>query len=289
MVLFDILSGSLQKVFRDMRGYEKNRCRTSKTRCGTARLPARAGGVKLNAMKISYTVQIWQEDGQYVAHAMPLDVASCGATAEEARRAVDEAVSLFLSTAAEHGTLGEVLEDAGYRYDSTFGYNDAVGFRAGTTSAYVPLGASKLFELPLHIQDTALFYGRRMNLSRTEAARRCEEVLAHVRRIGGVATILWHDRSAGPERQWGWLYRALLDDFRSRGAWITSAGNVVDWFAARRAVRFSDVQVSQDRVTVQLSNVPHGAPGLQVRLHDRGLGGIDSRAHADDRPIVFMR
>jgi predicted RNase H-like HicB family nuclease len=66
-------------------------------------------------MKISYTVQIWQEDGQFVAHAMPLDVASCGATADEARRAVDEAVSLFLATASEHGTLDVVLEDAGYR------------------------------------------------------------------------------------------------------------------------------------------------------------------------------
>ena len=60
-------------------------------------------------MKILYTVQIWQEGGQFVAHAMPLDVASCGATADEARHAVDEAVSLFLATAAEHGTLDECL------------------------------------------------------------------------------------------------------------------------------------------------------------------------------------
>ena len=44
----------------------------------------------------------------------PLDVASAGKTPEEARQAVDEAVRLFLATAAEHGTLEEVLEDAGY-------------------------------------------------------------------------------------------------------------------------------------------------------------------------------
>jgi hypothetical protein len=37
------------------------------------------------------------------------------ATPEAARQAVDEAVRLFLATAAEHGTLEEVLEDAGYR------------------------------------------------------------------------------------------------------------------------------------------------------------------------------
>ena len=66
-------------------------------------------------MRIDYTVQVWREDGQFIAHAMPLDVASSGPTPEAARKAVDEAVRLFLATAAEHGTLTEVLEDAGYR------------------------------------------------------------------------------------------------------------------------------------------------------------------------------
>ena len=65
-------------------------------------------------MKIDYTVQVWREGKQYIAHAMPLDVASAGETPEAARQAVDEAVRLFLATAAEHGTLTEVLEDAGY-------------------------------------------------------------------------------------------------------------------------------------------------------------------------------
>ena len=66
-------------------------------------------------MQVDYTVQVWREDGQFIAHAMPLDVASSGASLEAARLAVDEAVKLFLGTAAEHGTLKEVLEDAGYR------------------------------------------------------------------------------------------------------------------------------------------------------------------------------
>ena len=68
-------------------------------------------------MKIDYTVQIWREGNQYIAHAMPLDLASSGETPEAARLAVDEAVRLFLSTAAEHGTVEEILEDAGYKRD----------------------------------------------------------------------------------------------------------------------------------------------------------------------------
>lgn len=64
--------------------------------------------------KIEYTVQIWQEGQQFVAHAMPLDVMSAGATPAQASQALREAVELFLHTSAEMGTLEEVLEDAGY-------------------------------------------------------------------------------------------------------------------------------------------------------------------------------
>lgn len=65
-------------------------------------------------MQVEYTVQIWKEGSQYVAHAMPLDVMSSGAEPAEARRALGEAVHLFLETAAEMGTLEEVLEECGY-------------------------------------------------------------------------------------------------------------------------------------------------------------------------------
>ncbi len=56
-------------------------------------------------VNLDYTVQIWKEGNQFVAHGMPLDVMSSGPTVEAARAALDEAVSLFLDTAAEAGTL----------------------------------------------------------------------------------------------------------------------------------------------------------------------------------------
>jgi len=65
-------------------------------------------------MTIEYTLQIWQEGDQYVAHAMPLDVMSSGQSPEAARAALEEAIRLFLKTASEIGTLEEVLDEAGY-------------------------------------------------------------------------------------------------------------------------------------------------------------------------------
>lgn len=64
---------------------------------------------------IEYTVQIWKEGHKFVAHGMPLVVMSSGRTPEEARRALDEAVHAFLVTAADMGTLEEILEEAGYK------------------------------------------------------------------------------------------------------------------------------------------------------------------------------
>ena len=66
------------------------------------------------AHDIEYTVQIWKEGSQFVAHAMPLDVMSSGKTPEEARKTLDEAVHLFLLTAADMGTLDEILQESGY-------------------------------------------------------------------------------------------------------------------------------------------------------------------------------
>ncbi len=65
-------------------------------------------------MKLGYTVQLFREGRHYIAHALPLDVASSGPTPAKARAALDEAVNLFLATARDEGSLVQVLEEAGY-------------------------------------------------------------------------------------------------------------------------------------------------------------------------------
>lgn len=53
---------------------------------------------------------------QYIAHAVPLDVMSAGQTPKEARKALDEAVHLFLVTAAGMGTPDDVLQESDYEF-----------------------------------------------------------------------------------------------------------------------------------------------------------------------------
>lgn len=83
-------------------------------------------------LKIEYTVQLWREGSQFVADAMPLDVMSVGATPQTARQALDEAVGLFLKTAAD---MEQVLEDAGYvLHDNSWEGPDWVGVERHTLS-----------------------------------------------------------------------------------------------------------------------------------------------------------
>jgi predicted RNase H-like HicB family nuclease len=62
---------------------------------------------------IEYTVHICQEGNQFIAHAMPMDVMSSGLTPESARKALDEAVRVFLLTLEDMGTTEEVLQECG--------------------------------------------------------------------------------------------------------------------------------------------------------------------------------
>jgi hypothetical protein len=148
-----------------------------------------------------------------------------------------------------HWLLGDantesVLEKAGYAYDATAGFNQTIGYRNGTAQVFRPIQSDSLLELPLHIQDGALFYPAHLGLTEPEAETRCQPLLDNARRRGGVLTILWHDRSHGPERFWGGFYVALIQRIKGAGSWFGTAAQVVGWFRQRRAVRFVESQGS---------------------------------------------
>jgi hypothetical protein len=138
-----------------------------------------------------------------------------------------------------------VLETAGYLYDTSQGYNETVGFRNGTIQVFRPISTKTLLELPLHIQDGALFYPHNLDLSERDADARCRPLIDHAHASGGVLTVLWHDRSHGPERCWGDFYISLVQTLKSSNAWFGTASEVVGWFRARRGVRFERVDDAQ--------------------------------------------
>jgi len=170
----------------------------------------------------------------------------------------------------------KVLEKAGAVYDSTFGYNGTVGYRAGTTQVYKPLETSRLLELPLHVMDTALFYPAHLGLSPKHATRELDRMQDNAVRFGGVLTVNWHDRSLAPERLWGAPYQDLLAGMKSRGAWFSTAGQAVSWFCKRRSAVFERDPENPGTVRVgvpadQVENLPR----LRLRTHKKTLLSAD--------------
>lgn len=160
-----------------------------------------------------------------------------------------------------------ILEAAGFSYDSSVGYNETVGYRAGTTQAYIPPGADKLMELPLHFMDTAVFSSQFLNLSEAEAKRTAGKLIDDVARFGGALTINWHDRSILPERLWDRFYGELIGDLKNRKVWFPITAQAVAWFRKRRTAKLS-VQCDKQRVTFSVSASGDAKlPGLRVRVH----------------------
>ena len=162
----------------------------------------------------------------------------------------------------------QILEKAGYHYDSTFGYNETIGYRGGTTQVFRPIVVKNLLELPMHIQDTTLFYPRRMGLSEKQALNLCKKLINNISIYGGVLTINWHQRSLAPERLWGAFYLGLLEELQVGRPWFASAYQAVGWFRKRRSVFFDKVQFTGNKFRLSLRTEEINIkPPLIIRIH----------------------
>src|SRR5580658_5646346 len=77
-----------------------------------AMLPVKA--LTSHAVEIQFTTRIFKEGRTFVAHALELDVSSCGGSKDKALKNLKEAVRLFIEEAERMGTLEQILAEAGY-------------------------------------------------------------------------------------------------------------------------------------------------------------------------------
>jgi len=102
------------------RGFGRNRhsrCQPvhiTNGRLGRLALDFPYGFVDHRSMEIQFTIQILKEGSTFVAHTPEMDVSSCAGSKEKALKNLKEAVRLFLEEAGKLGTLGQILEEAGY-------------------------------------------------------------------------------------------------------------------------------------------------------------------------------
>jgi peptidoglycan/xylan/chitin deacetylase (PgdA/CDA1 family) len=183
--------------------------------------------------------------------------------------ATQDGIGIRIHWLCQNERTFEILDEAGYSYDSTFGYNETVGFKAGTAQVFKPISANTLLEIPLHIQDMALFGRGGMNTSEAHAGELCQQIIDHVNRHSGVLTILWHQRSLGPERLWHNFYTRLITQLKKENIWFATANDIAQWFRMRRSAGFATEKSSTGEVQITLGRMMKtSVPNLVLRSYN---------------------
>jgi peptidoglycan/xylan/chitin deacetylase (PgdA/CDA1 family) len=132
-----------------------------------------------------------------------------------------------------HATLPE-LEGLGFAYDSSQGYGDAIGLRAGFSFPYRPFHLAQrrpldLVELPMAVMDATLAEPRYLGLAPRAGLERTLRLLERVADIGGTVAILWHTDRFSREYARGWdrVYADVLEWVAARGGRLVTAADAV--------------------------------------------------------------
>lgn len=161
-----------------------------------------------------------------------------------------------------------VLEKADFYYDSSLGFNDAVGFRNGTTQPFRFGETNQVMELPLNIQDTSMFYPDRMGLTEEKAFEDCKNIIDRNEKFGGVLVINWHHRSIAPERLWDSFYIKLIEEIKNCRVWFDTCAGGITWFKNRSSIQFRKIEVLKDKVRIELSDIVlKNQPEYRLRIY----------------------
>lgn len=124
----------------------------------------------------------------------------------------------------------ELLSKAGFKYDTTFGYNDMVGFRNGICCPFNPFNIHDcdtidILEIPLNIMDSSLFGMAKSPKDAWDITKKCIDM---TERYQGTLTLLWHNNTFNnPFRDtWSKLYEKILRYCNEKNAWMTSANMI---------------------------------------------------------------
>ncbi len=123
-------------------------------------------------------------------------------------------------------TTWELLKKAGFKYDTTFGYADCVGFRNGMCHPFKPFNLHKneyidILEIPLIIMDETLT--NYMRLDAKQAWEITKQLVDTVEKYHGIMTVLWHAGMYDVKLE---LYERLLSYCQEKNAWMTSGEEI---------------------------------------------------------------
>lgn len=129
---------------------------------------------------------------------------------------------------------------AGFRYDTSLGLNDAPGFRRSMVWPFYPFDSERaevtpILEIPPTLMDGGVFYNG--SVQEDDLRRTIREHLKLVERYGGAVVLDWHVEQLNPARFHGVgpaLTRVLADLSGDSDIFWASPAQLADWWNIRR-------------------------------------------------------
>ena len=124
---------------------------------------------------------------------------------------------------------------AGFKYDSTLGFNDNIGFRFGTCYPWhlFELESEQelsVLEIPLCIQDVSMLSpSRGMRLDEDMAFEYIVLLAESVAHVGGVLTLLWHPSRIIDKFYWS-LYLKTLNYLKGENPWFATTQMIGEYW-----------------------------------------------------------
>jgi hypothetical protein len=155
-----------------------------------------------------------------------------------------------------------IMDRAGFDYDTTVGNNDRLGFKLGLATPFHPPDGKwrplRLLELPLSLMDTTLWG----YLKKTEEEG-LNDVIRFMDMVEGVEclfTLLWHQEAV--RMKGGRIYWLILRQLQESGAFVGSGAEVSRWWRAREV----PLKVSKDGKKIQLAGPAPEGLVLQLKV-----------------------
>ena len=136
----------------------------------------------------------------------------------------------------EPSTFAKNLEYAGFKYDSSVGFAEHIGFRYGFCFPFKlydlqSKSVSDVLEIPLVLMDATLSHQKYMK-NDPEKHLKIDLVIEEVKKFGGVLRILWHNNYFSEHKYSGWkeLFISIIKKLIDKGSCFSTCNEIADQF-----------------------------------------------------------
>ena len=147
------------------------------------------------------------------------------------------------------------LNAAGFQYDSSCGYNNGIGFRAGTSFPFnirFPelSDSSELYEVPIFLMDYPWIVPQ---ATFEENWSKFEDQMILLKKTGGLANLLWHPNNIA-ENTYRDYWDKMISWIGQGDLYLDSLENILQWWKSRSAVELTHLSVDKAQFNFELNS-----------------------------------